>query len=468
MASLRIEHTTLIAPSSEAAPRMATLSIEHTGLLVPSIVDAHQLSPVARSSAMYSSGRALSPPRAIIIDPTLSVTHAPTAATTTSPLQPPPSTTQSRPLQLSRPLRQEQLLTHMSDQRQSRAMEYAMQQAGTQVSHSQQRHLSPAPQHRSQPTAAQLYRSPPYSQTLQQQHYAAMSQQSYAAPSQQQQHDATYVDESFNVHRLYDSPNQTLQQMHHHSQQQQQRLRDVSPSSFHPSASLQQHPSVPFSSAPSHGPSGLGDLSELERSLSSSLVDLFGVHYDPSADHLVVTSPDVLQDMLHLFRTCRTTFSGCWTYATDEPIYQKVIRWKYGLTKEFLFSFPQMAAANAEETRKGDMRSIVVRHLPLRCAMVMRDASSSHTRCARPSHLCYSTTRVLKSDRTLVASIQRDDEFIRASERFFDEVDRIAKKYATKGETNTNTMSQTNKSNHQGHHAAPQQVNQQLDPFYDR
>jgi hypothetical protein len=211
-----------------------------------------------------------------------------------------------------------------------------------------------------------------------------------------------------------------------------------------------QHPAIPFSLGSLYAPSSLSDLASLEHELSIFLREKFGLLYEMAADHVIVNSREQLQEMKETFGACSVGLTGCWMHPSSDPVYQKIARWKFGHAKKDLFSFAQMdldeelvedsmaAAGTAPPTSNGtsshhlashltaDTRSIVVRHLPLRCGLTTTPLGS-HPRCVRPSHICYSTTRILRSDRELLEELVLEDEFHHAREKFLAEVDRIAR-----------------------------------------
>ena len=136
---------------------------------------------------------------------------------------------------------------------------------------------------------------------------------------------------------------------------------------------------------------------DYDASLDDALLSHFGKrYYDPVLDRISVTIVSIrtgrppeklLNEMISKLTSCKVfAVSGCWL-STNKSFYRTTARWKYcGLKPRELFS----------HDGKNNERH-VVRHDPMRCEMCVEE----HSRCCRPSHLCYGSTKANVKDMRL-------------------------------------------------------------------
>ena len=146
--------------------------------------------------------------------------------------------------------------------------------------------------------------------------------------------------------------------------------------------------------------------------VSDALHKMFGDFYDPNYDVIDVEScarrleerPGSLADkIINTFSQCEVfQASGCWL-SPQSATYRKVALWKYnGFRPIHLFSH----SGNNFERH-------VVRHHPTRCELFIHDGN--HSKCCRPSHLCYGSCKANSRDMelrravsTFVSLVKRD------------------------------------------------------------
>jgi hypothetical protein len=125
-------------------------------------------------------------------------------------------------------------------------------------------------------------------------------------------------------------------------------------------------------------------------------------------------------EVITLLEKCKVgPLTGCWLYNpsklkednnSNSPI-QKVAEWKYGNIKR-LSHHPIVPSVD----------KFIVRHNPLRCKLLR-----SRT-CCRPSHLKWSTSRQIQTDRRFRKLIETDKEYRKLGEYVQKEIDRIAQR----------------------------------------
>ena len=132
--------------------------------------------------------------------------------------------------------------------------------------------------------------------------------------------------------------------------------------------------------------------------VNDSLRNMFGEFYDLYYDVIDVEScarklcekPVQLCDkIINTFSQCEVfNVSGCWL-SPQTHTYRKVAIWKYaGFRPVHLFSH------NGQNIERH-----VVRHHPTRCELFISDGN--HSRCCRPSHLCYGSCKANSRDMEL-------------------------------------------------------------------
>lgn len=107
---------------------------------------------------------------------------------------------------------------------------------------------------------------------------------------------------------------------------------------------------------------------------------------------------EVLEQMKELFNACSVEDgNSCWKHNSSKTLYKQVMRWKSNnISKKRLrgiFEFPW-----------SEKHKLIVRHDPINCEAY--NDVHDHSKCCRPSHLCYGTARDNAIDTNLAKAVR--------------------------------------------------------------
>jgi len=106
---------------------------------------------------------------------------------------------------------------------------------------------------------------------------------------------------------------------------------------------------------------------------------------------LGVSAQSLADEVIRTFSQCEVyPSSGCWV-SPLRSVYRKVSIWKYGGLRPV-----QLFSHNGGD----NLERHVVRHHPMRCELFLH-GSTNHSRCCRPSHLCYGSCKANTRDMEL-------------------------------------------------------------------